>query len=56
MIAAIYARKSTDVWWELTRWWRWVDWPAVSSLATLAAVMVAAHTDILGVEAARENL
>ena len=42
MIAAIYARKSNDdVWGAVVAAWRWVDWTAVASLATLAAVLVA---------------
>ena len=41
MIAAIYARKGSDLYGSLVTAWRWVDWTAVSSLATLAAVIVA---------------
>jgi hypothetical protein len=41
MIAAIYARKSTDLWSAVVAGWRWVDWTAVASLATFAAVVVA---------------
>ena len=62
MIAAIYARKGSDLYGSLVTAWRWVDWTAVSSLATLAAVpddadqaLVALRDEVLALLAEAED-